>query len=353
MQKYTDIAASKTIADSRALLLDNDKTVMSNNSGTSFPTANLQPGMLCFRTDLKKFYYLAADGTTWVEIINVSAGSGKVKSAEIADNATKVNSHTVNSDVPANAKFTDTTYAAATNSAAGLMTAAQKTKLDGLENFSLPVASADTLGGVKIGDGLSIDSQGIVSSTVTGGNASHGSKLFTADGTFTVPEGVNTLFVSAIGGGGGGGGGKYPSAGGRGRIGELVLFVTAGQSLPIKIGNGGIGGLYTNDSNRWGSGGTGLVTGSAGGTGTFSGGGGGGGTTGVNSIAIAGGGAGGQASYDSGYTVAGGGAGATGGGSIYYNNPYIASTYGAGGGGTSTWGARGGTGKSGCVYIQW
>lgn len=356
MQKYTDIAASKTIADSRALLLDNDKTVMSNNSGTSFPTANLQPGMLCFRTDLKKFYYLAADGTTWVEIINVSAGSGKVKSAETADNATKVNSHTVNSDVPANAKFTDTTYAAATNSAAGLMTAAQKTKLDGVaanaNNYSLPTASASTLGGVKIGDGLAI-TNGVVSSTVTGGNASHGNELFTADGTFTVPEGVNTLFVSAIGGGGGGGGGKYPSAGGRGRIGELVLFVTAGQSLPIKIGNGGIGGSYNNSSNKGGSGGTGLVTGSAGGTSTFSGGGGGGGTTGVNSIAIAGGGAGGQAYYDSDHAVAGGGAGATGGGSIYYNNPYIASTYGAGGGSTITWNARGGTGGSGCVYIQW
>ena len=353
MQNYTEISEDKTLKDSRTLLLDNDKTVMSNNSGTEFPTTNLQPGMLCFRTDLKKFYYLASDGTTWVEIINVSEDKGWVKRADTADNAEKVNDHTVNADVPVNAKFTDTTYDVATDSQAGLMTAAQKTKLDGLENFSLPVASADTLGGVKIGDGLSIDSQGIVSSTVTGGNASHGSKLFTANGTFTVPEGVNTLFVSAIGGGGGGGGGKYPSAGGRGRIGELVLFVTAGQSLPIKIGNGGIGGLYANDSNMGGSGGTGLVTGSAGGTGTFSGGGGGGGTTGVNSIAIAGGGAGGQASYDSGYTVAGGGAGATGGGSIYYNNPYIASTYGAGGGGTSTWGARGGTGKSGCVYIQW
>lgn len=50
---------------------------------------------------------------------------GKAKSADTAttaDNATKVNSHTVNSDVPANAKFTDTTYSAATSSSNGLMT---------------------------------------------------------------------------------------------------------------------------------------------------------------------------------------------------------------------------------------
>ena len=52
--------------------------------------------------------------------------------ADTATNATKVNNHTVNSDVPANAVFTDTTYSAATQSAAGLMSASDKTKLDGI-----------------------------------------------------------------------------------------------------------------------------------------------------------------------------------------------------------------------------
>lgn len=45
---------------------------------------------------------------------------------------TEVNGHTVNSDVPANAKFTDTTYDDATTSAHGLMTAAMVTKLNGI-----------------------------------------------------------------------------------------------------------------------------------------------------------------------------------------------------------------------------
>ena len=351
MQKYTDIAASKTIADSRALLLDNDKTVMSNNSGTSFPTANLQPGMLCFRTDLKKFYYLAADGTTWVEIINVSAGSGKVKSAETADNATKVNSHTVNSDVPANAKFTDTTYAAATNSAAGLMTAAQKTKLDGVaanaNNYSLPTASASTLGGVKIGDGLAINN-GVVSTTVTGGNASHGSQLFTADGTFTAPEGVSILYVTAVGGGGGGSGMSYPSsngtAGSRARCCECVLFVASGTSISVKIGIGGSGGTVS----IGGSGGSGINAGSRGDdVKDFKGaGGGGGGATGINSVAIAAGGAGG-------YKGSAGGSGGSGGGSIYHYSPFISTTYGAAGSGSSSLSASGGMGTNGCVYIQW
>lgn len=45
-------------------------------------------------------------------------------------NSTTVNGHTVNSDVPANAKFTDTTYTVATESAKGLMSSTDKTKLD-------------------------------------------------------------------------------------------------------------------------------------------------------------------------------------------------------------------------------
>lgn len=43
-------------------------------------------------------------------------------------------------------------------------TAAEKTKLEGLENYTLPAASADVLGGVKVGAGLAI-SQGILSAT--------------------------------------------------------------------------------------------------------------------------------------------------------------------------------------------
>ena len=43
-------------------------------------------------------------------------------------------------------------------------TAADKSKLDGLENYTLPVATADALGGVKVGAGLSI-SNGVLSTT--------------------------------------------------------------------------------------------------------------------------------------------------------------------------------------------
>ena len=64
----------------------------------------------------------------------------------------------------------DTTYSDATQSDAGLMSAADKTKLDGIaenaNNYSLPTASSTTLGGVKVGTNLSI-SNGVLSATDT------------------------------------------------------------------------------------------------------------------------------------------------------------------------------------------
>ena len=48
--------------------------------------------------------------------------------------------HSINSDVPSNAKFTDTTYSDATQSTHGLMTAADKKKLDGIAAGATKVA---------------------------------------------------------------------------------------------------------------------------------------------------------------------------------------------------------------------
>lgn len=49
----------------------------------------------------------------------------------------KVDGHTISADVPAGAKFTDTTYSIATQNANGLMSSADKTKLDGLSATSV------------------------------------------------------------------------------------------------------------------------------------------------------------------------------------------------------------------------
>ena len=56
-------------------------------------------------------------------------------------NSSTVNGHTVNSNVPANAKFTDTTYAIATASANGLMSKDMVTKLNGIASGATAVTS--------------------------------------------------------------------------------------------------------------------------------------------------------------------------------------------------------------------
>ena len=61
---------------------------------------------------------------------NTADANKSVKYATSAGNASKVNNHTVNIDVPANAKFTDTIYGVATASSNGLMSSTDKTKLD-------------------------------------------------------------------------------------------------------------------------------------------------------------------------------------------------------------------------------
>ena len=70
-------------------------------------------------------------------------------------NASTVNGHTVNSDVPENAVFTDTTYSDATQIEHGLMSVDDKKKLDGLKKYtpdgSTITADEDgTLHGVKV-----------------------------------------------------------------------------------------------------------------------------------------------------------------------------------------------------------
>lgn len=71
MQNYTEISLDEGLSDSLAMILDNDKTALSCSSGTAFPTANVQIGQLCFRTDENKLYQ-TKDGKAWVEVGDLS-----------------------------------------------------------------------------------------------------------------------------------------------------------------------------------------------------------------------------------------------------------------------------------------
>lgn len=86
MQNYTEIPSSRTLSDSLSEILNNDKTIMSLSSGTSFPTTNLQLGMPCYRTDEQKLYILTqVSPAVWKLWMDFTASSGKAPNADTLD----------------------------------------------------------------------------------------------------------------------------------------------------------------------------------------------------------------------------------------------------------------------------
>lgn len=72
MQNFNDIPEDQSLTDSRLVLLNNLKTVLSNFSGTVFPTQNLQQGMFCYRSDEGKFYGLRTLPSDWILVLDLS-----------------------------------------------------------------------------------------------------------------------------------------------------------------------------------------------------------------------------------------------------------------------------------------
>lgn len=108
---------------------------------------------------------------------NTAVGSATKPVYVAANGAATPITHSINADVPANAKFTDTTYNDATQSEHGLMTAADKKKLDGIDlskylNSALWVSGANgTAKWVRLG------------TLVSSGNFSNGViRVWTGDG---------------------------------------------------------------------------------------------------------------------------------------------------------------------------
>lgn len=107
---------------------------------TDFPASLKNPTALTIQTNGTTAAIYDGSAAKTVNITKSNIGLGNVdntadanksvKYATSAGNASKVNNHTVNIDVPANAKFTDTTYGVATASSNGLMSSTDKTKLD-------------------------------------------------------------------------------------------------------------------------------------------------------------------------------------------------------------------------------
>lgn len=105
-------------------------------------------GLSHFLTKIRGIFVGAASNTTEGHIVTFGA-DGKT----IADSG-----HTIAADVPANAKFTDTTYTAATASKDGLMSKTDKSKVDGVEAG----AQANVIESVQVnGTALEVTSKGV------------------------------------------------------------------------------------------------------------------------------------------------------------------------------------------------
>ncbi|MDN7476124.1 hypothetical protein QZM71_14795 [Burkholderia multivorans] len=217
---------------------------------------------------------------------------------------------------------------------------------------------------------------------------------FTSSGTFTVPAGVTTLYVSGCAAGGGGGSGASNNGGqsslvgggggGGGGAGQSIIrqpyTVTPGQNISITIGAAGTGGAgpVTNGAGSAGTSGGNTVVGSLI---TLTGGGAGVGGGAVQSNTNGGGGAGGAGGV--GYPYGGngsdgnimgqggmgascpfGGGGANGRAAASTTNTNAAAFaygFGSGGGGggagygsaSAMYGGSGGAGMPGFVLIEW
>ncbi len=212
---------------------------------------------------------------------------------------------------------------------------------------------------------------GIIGSFLSTGNLKlNRIAIFTANGNWTVPEGVTTIFVTGVAGGGGGGGGTTTVSGGNGGgagypVIKDPITVTPNHTLSITIGSGGANGGTTNTAGT--AGGNTVLTDTTTSTQLLLLNGGGGGNAGGNGSSTV------NASNNFGnlgYPYGGNGVilngtsvGGTGGSSLFgggggsayvfgsgsYQNGF---GYGAGGGG-GCGGNAGGNGTPGIIIIEW
>ena len=149
-------------------------------------------GLSHFLDKIKTIFVGAATGTTEDHVVTFGQDGKTIKDS----------GYTIASNVPANAKFTDTTYTDATTSKAGLMSSADKTKLDGIaagaNKYILPAATASTLGGVKTGSNIT-NSNGTISITKDNVTAALGYTPPTTDTTYSNMTGASASAAGKAG----------------------------------------------------------------------------------------------------------------------------------------------------------
>lgn len=183
-------------------------------------------------------------------------------------------------------------------------------------------------------------------------STTHGAQLFTGNGTWVCPFGVNRVWLTGCGGGGGGGasasGGQCGGGGGAQAIVRSIQTVVPGVTYTITIGAAGTGQVSGGAAAT--AGGATSMSGSGFSTVTLTGGG--------AASAFTGGAAGGAGGSAGSTGSSGNNLGCIGGGSIFGQGGSSAGTtaasgYGAGGAGGGSAGVTGTNGTPGFLLIEW
>lgn len=83
MSGYKTFPNTTKFIDSLPMLLANDESGATLNSGSTFPADGLKEGMPCWRTDLKQFFIF--DGQSWrllIDLSNIPIGNEELTSVK-------------------------------------------------------------------------------------------------------------------------------------------------------------------------------------------------------------------------------------------------------------------------------
>lgn len=126
-----------------------DMLMWNGDKYVNIPQSSITPDLSEYATQQ---WVLDKKYLTSVPVTSVVGQTGNITAAQVATALTD-----------AGYKLTDTTYGLATTTSNGLMSATDKTKLDGIaenaNNYTLPTASSSTKGGIKVGATLSISGE--------------------------------------------------------------------------------------------------------------------------------------------------------------------------------------------------
>ena len=126
-----------------------DMLMWNGGKYVNIPQSSITPDLSEYATQQ---WVLDKKYLTSVPVASVVGQTGNITTAQVATALTD-----------AGYKLTDTTYELATTTSNGLMSATDKTKLNGIaenaNNYTLPTASSSTKGGIKVGTTLSISGE--------------------------------------------------------------------------------------------------------------------------------------------------------------------------------------------------